>query len=206
MNNKIYTIGYSGFSIDDFIETLKDNSINVIIDVRSMAYSERYADYNKDHLETKLKNNHIYYRNYITEFGARQENPLYYNSNEGYLDFEKFSLSAEFQLGVKKICDSLEQGYRICLMCAEKNPIQCHRTILVARSFFEKGYEIIHIIPGGNTLTQNQIEEELLRTYFPQRGQLSLFSNSNMTEKDYICEAYRMQNKKIGYKKGESVL
>lgn len=200
MRKYIFTIGYSGFAISDFIKSLKQYNVNVVIDVRSYAYSDRYPDYNKINIETTLKANQIYYRNYVNEFGARQDNISFYNK-DGYLDFEKFSKSEQFQFGIIKISNSVEQGYRIALMCAEKNPIQCHRTILVARAFHDKGFEVIHILPGGKYITQNQIEEELLSTYFPQRNQLSFFSTESMTEKECIREAYKLQNKKIGYRK-----
>ena len=200
MSKYIFTIGYSGFSIEEFIKSLKQYNIKVVIDVRSSAYSERYPDYNKPNIENILKANRIYYRNYVTEFGARQDDLSFYNE-DGYLDFEKFSKSEQFQLGIKKICNSIEQGYQVALMCAEIKPIQCHRTILVARTFHAKGFKVIHIIPGGKYITQNQVEDELLNTYFPQRGQLSLFSSSNITDEECICEAYRLQNKKIGYRK-----
>ena len=128
MNNIIYTIGYTGFSAYEFINVLRDREINVVIDVRSTPYSERYPDYNKENLERVLKSNQIYYRNYIKEFGARQDNRNFYSS-EGYLDFEVFSKSEQFLSGVEKIENSVAKGYKIVLLCAEKKPIQCHRTI-----------------------------------------------------------------------------
>lgn len=195
----IYTIGYTGFSLEEFIGILKYYTINVVIDVRSLPYSERYPDYNKNNLEKTLKNNGIYYRNYITEFGARQENTEFYSS-EGILDFELFAKSEQFLKGVNKICNSVAMGYNVVLLCAEKNPIQCHRAILVSRVFSDLGYSIIHLLPNKQITTQKQIEVELLNKYFPGRDQLNLFSGSNMTDEECLAEAYRIQNKKIGYK------
>ena len=50
MIDTIYTIGYSGFKIDDFVKTLKENGVSVVIDVRSLPYSQFYSDYNKENL------------------------------------------------------------------------------------------------------------------------------------------------------------
>ena len=200
MSKSIFTIGYSDFLMDDFIKALKQNNVNVVIDVRSSPYSERYPHYNKGIIENTLRANKIHYRNYANEFGARQNDPSYYNE-EGYLDFENFSESEQFQYGVKKICDSVERGYHVVFMCAEKSPIQCHRAIMVSKVFHSKGFDVIHILPNGETITQSQLEEELLNIYFPQRKQLSLFQTSDMTDEEYICEAYRLQNKKIGYRR-----
>jgi uncharacterized protein (DUF488 family) len=205
MNKTVYTIGYTGFTTEKFLATLKHYNINVVIDVRSSPYSERYADYNKDNIEKLLKENGIYYRNYVTEFGARQDNNTFY-ADDGILDFELFARSKQFQAGVTKIQNSLEKGYSVVLLCAEKNPIQCHRTILVARAFHNLGYTVLHLLPEQKTLTHDQIELELLNKYFPNRGQISFFSGCNMSDEECLIEAYKMQNKKIGYKaEGEEV-
>jgi uncharacterized protein (DUF488 family) len=199
MNGTIYTIGYTGFYIDNFINILKSKQINVVIDVRSSPYSERYPDYNKNILEAKLKENGIFYRNYVSEFGARQENVKFYTDGR-CLNFELFAQSEQFLSGVEKIKNSIAKGYKIVLLCAEKEPIQCHRTILVSRAFSDLGYNIIHLMPDDQTKTQKQIEQELLDKYFPNRGQMTLFSSSFMSDEECLVEAYKIQNKKIGYK------
>lgn len=199
MNNTIYTIGYTGFSKEEFIDILKGKGINVVIDVRSTPYSERYPDYNKENLEKILKSNKIYYRNYVKEFGARQDNMDFYSA-DGYLDFEIFSRSEQFLSGVEKIRNSVAKGYEIVLLCAEKNPIQCHRTILVARAFHKLGYDVIHLLPGGDTITHKEIEKKLLDKYFPDRGQIDMFATHIMTDEECLSKAYKIQNEKIGYR------
>ena len=131
MIDTIYTIGYSGFKIDDFVKTLKENGVSVVIDVRSLPYSQFYSDYNKENLSRILEVSKIYYRNYVAEFGARQENRDFYPN--GYLDFEMFARSEVFLSGFEKIKKSMQKGFVIALMCSEKDPIKCHRTILVAK-------------------------------------------------------------------------
>ena len=204
MNNLLFTIGYSGFSINEFIETLKNYSINVVIDVRSVAYSERYPTYNKDSLKEVLNANGILYRNYAKEFGARQDDPRFYNQ-DGYLDFELFSRSEQFKSGVEKIVKGCKLGYQFALMCAEKRPIQCHRAILVSRAFYNLGFSVIHFLPENKYTTQEMLENELLDMYFPQRGQIDLFSSEVKSDEEYINSAYRMQNKKIGYRKDDEI-
>ena len=58
---EIYTIGYSGSKIEDFINTLKKYNINSVIDVRSNPHWQFYVDYNKENLENTLKTNKIIY-------------------------------------------------------------------------------------------------------------------------------------------------
>ena len=198
MNNAktIYTIGYAGFPRDSFVEELKNNDVSVLIDVRSSPFSSYHTEYDMNVLQAVLNNNNIYYRNYAKEFGARQENLSLY-STDGYLDFEKVAESADFQNGVAKLSESIKQGYVPALMCAEKNPFDCHRAILVARAFYERGYNVVHILPEGKTCSQSDINEELLDKYFPDREQFSLFED--VQENDMLKRAYKFRNKEIGY-------
>ena len=82
----IYTIGYAGFSIGAFVDTLRGHGVSALVDVRSSPFSGYHQDYNKDQLERTLHSARIYYRSYAREFGARQPERSYYP--RGYLDFE----------------------------------------------------------------------------------------------------------------------
>ena len=202
MVNTIFTIGYSGFTVNEFINTLKNNGVSVVIDVRSLPYSQYYASYNRENISKLLENNKIYYRNYISEFGARQENRNYYP--HGYLDFEMFSKSEQFLSGVRKLEKSMQQNYTIALMCSEKDPMMCHRTIMVARTFHLSGYKVVHLLPNGKIMSQTDVEERLLDKYFPDRGQICMFSE-NLSMQEYVTEAYKRQNMSIGYTIEEGV-
>jgi len=197
MVDTVYSIGYSGFSINDFIDTLHTNNISLVIDVRSTPYSQYFPDYNKDSLEQVLKHSGIYYRNYALEFGARQEEREYYTL-EGYLDFELFAKSSPFLSGFDKLVKSMQQDYTFALVCAEKDPFNCHRTILVARAFHKAGYKIVHLLPNDCKVTQDDIEARLLKKYFPDRNQIALFSEV-LSEEEYINQAYKNRNSEIGY-------
>lgn len=203
MDKIIYTIGYSSFiNIEDFLNQLKKYQINVLIDVRSVPISsEFYKIYSKQSLSVYLKNNDIIYRNYAKEFGARQENKKYYNNE--YFNFADFLNSDIFHSGIEKVEKGINLGYKFILMCAEKDPIMCHRAIMVSRGFKNCGYTVKHILANGNIQTQNDIENRLVDLYFPNRNQLNLFENKTLD--DYVREAYQKQNKKIGYKKETSI-
>lgn len=196
MFNTIYTIGYTGFKIEEFINLLKQHKIGLLIDVRSTPYSQFYSNYNKEPLSKTLNLQQILYRNYVEEFGARQTNPIYYPN--GYLDFELFSKSEKFLEGLNKIKIALDKGYNIALMCSEKNPLDCHRTHLVSKALYERGYNIVHLMPNNETCTQLDIENKLLDKYFPDRIQQSLFGDELSDEK-MLQNAYALHNKEIGY-------
>lgn len=195
----LYTIGHSQHDFEYFSELLKKNSINYLLDVRSTPYS-RYAEaYNREHLSGLLLGKNITYSYMGKYFGARPENTDLYNE-EGYLDFEKVAQSDFFIKGMKNVILGLNRDNNIALMCTEKDPIDCHRAILVARAFELNGVKVTHILPDGKLQTQEELNERLLDMYFPNRTQLSIFNYNNiMDDEENIKLAYKERNREIGY-------
>ena len=194
----LYTVGYTSFpSPEELAEVLRGYGIRALVDVRSTPYSAHYEQYNKENIRRVLSKAGISYGNMALAFGARQDNPAFYKN--GRLDFETFARSDRFQRGKRRLEDGIDNGYAPVLMCAEKNPITCHRAILVARAFRDAGYHVIHILPDGETKTHEALEQELLDLYFPDRNQLSVFDKP-MDEKERLRQAYEKQNDKIGFR------
>lgn len=185
---EIFTIGYVSYQPQEMIDVLHSFGISCLIDVRSNPHSAYYTQYNKEEFSGTLKQGGILYRNYWLEFGARQEDPRYF-AKEGYLDFSVFTRSDQFQQGVRKIEQGMQMGYRFALMCAEKDPMTCHRAIMIGKALKEQGFTVKHILYPAQIETQEEME---------QRGlgdQLSFFSDEQRIE-----EFYQAQNKKIGYR------
>ena len=197
MVDTVYTIGYAGFAMEDFMVELRQNRIALVVDVRSDPHSQWHSEYNMEHMRLVLKKAGIYYRNYAEEFGARQEDRTFYP--KGYLDFELFAESPQFKHGVEKLVNSMKKEYRFALMCAERDPFECHRCILVARAFHELGYRVVHLLPGGAVCTQTDIEARLLNRFEPNRDQGNMFEPM-LDEAQYLARAYRKQNAEIGFK------
>lgn len=195
----VYTIGYTSFNINKFVDVLKKYHINCLIDVRSTPKSSYFKDYNDTALMPLLNKNGIIYRNYKKEFGARQENKSFYNTN-GYLDFNIFAQSSQFKDGINKIKTAQNMGYVVCLMCAEKDPINCHRAILIARNLNLNGFEVEHILASEDLCNQKEIDNILIEKYFPNRNQISLFNENNLTQKEMLAKAYVLKNEEIGFK------
>lgn len=193
----IYTIGYTGFKLDEFKKILRENNISCVVDVRSNPSSKYYPDYNSNNLKSFLNKNGIRYRHYGEEFGARQNSLKYYTN--GYMDFEKFTKSQQFWEGFHKIEAGINLNYVFVLMCAEKNPYDCHRSIMISRVFYDNGYDVKHILADGNIESQNDIENQFLENYFPNRNQSSLFVSETST-KDLIKKGYILRNREIGYR------
>lgn len=193
---EIFTIGYTAFQFDDFISVLKKYNVNSVIDVRSSPYSKFHSEYNTDELSVELKKRGFAYRNYKNEFGARQLEKKYYP--QGYMDFSLFVRSDAFRSGMEKIMNASEMGYRFVLMCAEKDPVTCHRVIMVAREFYKEGYTVKNILANGEFCTQEDIECRLVDMYYPDRDQFSLFGEQ-LSWEEMVENSYVFQNEKIGY-------
>lgn len=199
----VYTIGCSTNTLEQFLELLKIYDINCIVDVRSIPFSKYTSQFNRESLQIYLKKHNILYIWMGKEFGARRENKNLY-SVQGYLDFEKVRKDTDFLYGVQRIKKGIAKGYKISLMCTEKDPITCHRTILVAKGLEDNYIDVKHILQDGRLISQNKIEERLLDMYFKDRNQINfdmLLGNSK-TEEEMIEEAYRRRNKEIGYEMG----
>lgn len=133
------------------------------------------------------------------EFGARRNEAELYSS-EGHVDFEKTMKDELFLSGVERIKNGLSKGYIIAFMCAEKNPLDCHRSMLVARYFFENGYQPVHILENGDTIDQVELMTILLDKYYPNRNQISLIPEESMEDENALYKkAYNLKNREIGY-------
>lgn len=195
----LYTIGHSRYEFEYFANLLKKFEINYLLDVRSTPYSKYAETFNREQLENSLASEGITYFFMGKFFGARPDNTDLY-SKEGYLDFEKTSRSDLFITGMENVKLGLKKGNNIVLMCTEKDPIDCHRAIMVARAFSLEGIDVQHILPDGKLQTQQELNRRLLDRYFPDRTQLSLFDyNDPVNDEEIIKSAYRKRNKEIGY-------
>jgi uncharacterized protein (DUF488 family) len=187
VGGNIYTIGYAGTKLQQFVEILKQHNITVIIDVRSNPKSRYFYDFNDKNLIKILPQHNIQYLHFGKEFGARQANQVFYTS--GILDYEAFAQSRQFQIGIEKVKSLIESDENICLMCAEIDPINCHRAILCGKQLYDIGFEVKHIVAKRNGLitieTHKDIEQRLLTIY----------------KTNDLTNSYKLQNQKIGYKR-----
>lgn len=198
MSRILYTIGHSQHDVEYFIDMLRKYDINYVLDVRSTPYSQFAENYNRENIRAILKKAGIEYSFMGSYFGARPENRILY-SKDGYLDFEKARNSVKFQNGVNNVIKGIGEGNNITLMCTEKDPIECHRAIMVARTFFERGVDVQHILADSSLQSHDVLNQRLINMYFPDRYQMSLFVSENKSDKECLEDAYRIHNKKIGY-------
>ena len=143
----IFTIGHSTHSAEDFLALLRKHRVEAVADVRSSPFSRFNPQFNRENLEDALKAHGIRYVFLGTELGARSNDRSCYEN--GRVLYDRLSKTDLFQSGL----DRVERGtrkFRIALMCAEKEPLECHRTLLVAHALAKRGRAVLHILGNGD--------------------------------------------------------
>ena len=159
--SKIYTLGSSIHTIDEFISLLNKYKINAVADVRSVPYSQHTPQFNKEVLIRTLKGKSVYYLDFSKEFGARRNEENAYTNNR--VDFKKVINLPDFVHGIERINTGISKGYKIALLCTEKNPLDCHRFSLVSKTLIEKlNINVDHILFDGEILNHYDLEKKML--------------------------------------------
>ena len=187
---KIYTIGHSNHEIETFINLLKTTKIDMIVDVRSAPFSKMYPHFNRDTLESVLKDNKIGYLFLGDLIGGRSRNRSDYEN--GQVVYSRLASKDDYQATIKRVLDGSAK-FQIALMCSEKEPLDCHRTLLVSQSLNDLGVEVDHIHADGKIESQSDVLNRLLRNY--NLDAPDLFG----VETDRLQEALLKQEKKIAY-------
>ncbi|BAY32597.1 hypothetical protein NIES2107_44860 [Nostoc carneum NIES-2107] len=207
---EIFTIGHSNHSIEAFMTLLQKHGITALADVRSHPYSRYLPHFSQLPLKAALVNAGISYVFLGKELGARPNDLTCYV--DGKALYEKIAATQLFADGIQRLIKGAET-YKIALMCAEKDPITCHRAILICQKLRSLGLTINHILSNGELESHAALEDRLLELHqlrepeLPQQIQLSLFENISLPEAstmqysraESLHKAYHQQGEQIAY-------
>lgn len=186
----VFTIGHSNLEFEKFLTLLKQHNIQAVADVRSSPYSQYNPQFNREPLQCALQEHGISYVFLGDELGARRsERECYVNDR---VDYALIAHTPAFQSGLDRVIQGAAK-MRIALMCSEKNPLDCHRCILVSPRLRERGVQVFHILADGMIENHEQTEGRLLHLFeLPER---ELFRSPD----EIVAEAYKLQGDKIAY-------
>lgn len=186
----IFTIGHSTHAIDVFVAILARHGVTAIADVRSSPYSRFNPHYNREALSLYLKQQGLAYVFLGRELGARSEDETCYVN--GRVQYSRLACTAAFRQGLTRVTSGAQE-HVIALMCAEKDPLDCHRTLLVARALDGLGASVVHILEDGRLETHAAAMERLLTvTGVPS-------SDMFLSKEELLAEALKRQESKIAY-------
>jgi uncharacterized protein (DUF488 family) len=189
-SNTLFTIGHSNHPIEHLIILLTKHGVTAVADVRSSPYSRFNPQYNRESLQNKLKEHNIAYVFLGKELGARSRDVSCYEN--GRIRYERLAATKLFQEGLDRIISGMKD-HCIALLCAEKDPLACHRTILVSRQIAAKGTRIEHILEDGELETHEVAVRRLLREL--GLDQPELFRSYG----EIIDDAYLRREQEISY-------
>ena len=129
LDTDLLTIGHSNLPADQFLALLKAHGVTAIADVRSVPFSRRFPWFSSRTLAERLQSKGIAYVMMGDTLGGRPVNPALYC--DGIADYEAMAGTADFHAGLDRVIAEMTH-HRLCLMCAEREPLDCHRCLLVA--------------------------------------------------------------------------
>lgn len=166
-----YTIGHSNHTAEDFLGLLLAHRIEEVVDVRSSPHSRFNPQFNRRRLQTALGEAGLGYEFMGGALGGRPADPRCYNA-EGRVQYERLAETEAFRAGVRHVMRRAGDR-RVALMCSEKEPLHCHRTLLIAQVLTEGGHGVRHILPDGGLEDHSAAMDRLLDKFdYPREGDM----------------------------------
>jgi uncharacterized protein (DUF488 family) len=156
----VFTVGHSNLELEEFFSTIGGHSVQMVCDVRSRPASFRFRQFNQDPLEVSLRDAGFKYEFLGESLGGRPTDRRAYQQN-GVVDYAARRKARDFVAGVARLAE-LSQSQNIALMCAEEDPLHCHRFLMICPALLERGITPVHIRRGGVLESQRDAEDRLL--------------------------------------------
>jgi uncharacterized protein (DUF488 family) len=188
----LFTIGHSNHSISQFVRLLSQNAIDVVCDVRSVPYSKANPQFHREELGFSLRKHGIQYLFLGAALGARTKDPNCIVN--GRVSYEEVAKSEPFTRAIAQV-QAIAAARRVALMCAERDPLDCHRTILVSRCLAANGCTVQHILDNGVLEFHRDALTRLVE-------QLDLEPNLFDSSEELLMTAYRRQEERIAWRPG----
>jgi uncharacterized protein (DUF488 family) len=192
----LFTVGHSILEFGPFAKLLKDRRVELVADVRTVPQSARLPHFSQPAFEKLLDGEHVLYLFLGEELGGRPDDVDAYRSN-GVVDYIARRKSYAFQRGVERLLKELE-GRSVAMMCAEEDPLECHRFLMICPELVKLGVRPLHIRKGGQIETQEAAENRLLAA----NGFAAIAANTLFPEAraEALENAYRLQADRYAFR------
>ena len=187
---QIFSIGHSNHSIEKFLSLLESSEINMVVDVRSAPFSRMFPQFNQETLKKFLSEASIGYLFLGEQIGGRSNDPD--DFQDGQVLYKALANKEAFKTGMERLKEGSAK-YRIALMCSEKEPLDCHRTLLVSQTLASSDIVVGHIHADGTVEVHGDALVRLLSLH--NLSSPDLFSDDT----GRVQEALTLQEKKIAY-------
>lgn len=174
---RIFSIGYGSHSQAMILDQLKGADISYVIDVRSSPFSRYQPDFSKEPLSQSLYEIGIKYVFMGDLLGGRPKDHDCYT--DGHVDYRKTRSKDFFLRGIERLKTAHSKGLRVCLLCSEGQPSQCHRSKLIGEALMDHKIDVAHILPDGSLKSQADVISELTD------GQSEMFGSQFVSRRAY---------------------
>ena len=195
MVQTVYTIGHSTHAEREFVSLLERHGVTAVADVRSAPFSRRVPHFSKAPLKALLRAAGLAYVFLGRELGARTDDEDCYVGER--VEFERLAQTSSFADGLARVRKGAA-SHRIALLCAESEPLYCHRAVLVARHLRGQGVEVAHILADGEIEGHEGLERRMLTEC--RMGEGDLFE----PYAEQLSRAYRAWGERIAYRRSPS--
>jgi uncharacterized protein (DUF488 family) len=165
----VLTIGHSRHPLDHFLGLLRQHAVEVLVDARSQPASRFSPHFGRKVLERALTDASIHYLFMGDALGGRPASRACYGP-DGTVDYDLVEAQELYRTGIARLLEGIASA-RVCVLCAEEDPVRCHRRLLITRTLVRHGVEVRHIRGSGAIET-----EEVLRSRDDAK-QLSLLAH-----------------------------
>jgi uncharacterized protein (DUF488 family) len=152
---RILTIGHSSHAFARFLELIQAAGVTAVADVRSRPVSRWVPHFNRQALQAALAEHGIGYLFLGRELGGRPDDPALMKGSKP--DYAAMAHAPVFADGIARVIEASTTD-RVALLCAERDPIDCHRFVLIARALAARGVDVAHILANGAIETQPETE------------------------------------------------
>jgi uncharacterized protein (DUF488 family) len=152
---RILTIGHSNHALAQFLALLEGARVSAVADVRSRPVSRWVPHFNREALQAALAERGISYEFLGRELGGRPGDPALMKG--GKPDYAAMARTPAFAAGLARVVETGAKE-RVALLCAERDPIDCHRFLLIGRELAARQVGVAHILAGGTLETHADTE------------------------------------------------
>ena len=191
IETRVLTVGHSNHPLETFVSLLRQHGVTTLADVRSAPFSRFNPQFNRKSLDAALQAHSIAYLFMGHALGGRPEDRSCYEN--GRVRYDRLARTPLYREGIDQVVETAGVE-RLALMCAEREPLDCHRTLLVGRSLAERGATVSHILADGTLEPHDHAMDRLLDSVGLPAGDL-LHSREEL-----IAEALAQKEGRIAHR------
>ena len=189
---QVFTIGHSNHSPEAFLDLLRKHCVDEVVDVRSSPASRHYPQFNHGVLSDTLERAGIGYVFLGGELGGRPADRSCYDE-DGRVNYARLAETDLFDDGIGRVVRAADER-RVAVMCSEKEPLDCHRALLLAGQLEERGVAVEHILADGSAEKHGDTLNRLIDTFkLPRNGDMF------RTRDEVIAEALDRRARRVAF-------